>query len=339
MARIGLIDLDGKIPNLALMKLSAHHKALGDEVLLNPVAPKTLFDRLDQTYISVLFQRSRDRAARIAAEYDNVVIGGTGWDLTTTLPPEVENTRPDYDLYTVNDLRIKGIMTTAKRHEKAGVLVNAGIGYTTRGCPRKCKFCVVPKKEGRLHKVAEIGDLINPRSNVVILLDNNFTADPDCIEKLREIKERKLVVDITQGIDVRTMTPDIAKALAEVKHLRSIHYAWDLMPHEKLVLRGMETLKAFVKPWKHLCFMLIGFDTSFDEDLHRFVKIREAGVDPYAMVFNRRDLPENADYLEQRLHHFARWINGRFYKKCQFGEYSNWLKAQQKMQRQNISFC
>ncbi len=229
--RIGLIDFDGKIVNLALMKLSAWHKRQGDTVILNPESNC----QVDKAYCSVIFSRDRDKAARLANIFPNIQFGGTGWDLKTVLPPEIEAMRPDYELYTYSDIykRLAGIITRKKKAEKARIITNAGIGFTSRGCIRSCGFCVVPQKEGRLYETGKIEDLINPKSNVVILLDNNFTASRNCLDKLREIKERNLVIDITQGIDLRTLTPEIAKALSEVKHLRSIHYAWDLILHEQ----------------------------------------------------------------------------------------------------------
>lgn len=317
MKTIGLIDLDGKIPNLALMKLSTHFKSQGCNVILNDFTP----DQVDEVHCSVIFTKNRNKALALAEKFPNIHFGGTGYDLTTILPSEVEACLPDFDLYQVKDLypRVKGIMKQETRVAKVQTLLDAGIGFTTRGCIRKCDFCFVPKKEGKLHQVGEIGDLINPRSKNVIILDNNFTADPDVLEKLAEIKARDLTIDITQGIDVRLMSPEIAKALSEVKHLRHLHYAWDLMPFEHKVMDGIGILSKYVKVWRHLCFMLVGFDTSFEEDMYRLRKIAELGVSPYAMIFNQS--------TDLRLKHFARWVNGRIYKvQPDFEQYEPWMR-------------
>lgn len=315
--KVLLIDFDGKLPNLALMKLSTWHKAQGHEVYLNNC------DNPDKVYISTLFTWNRPKVEKLLQIYPDAEVGGTGWDIHKQLPPEVEACKPDYDLYTLDDIlpRIRGgIATKACKIKKAKQIIDAGIGFTSRGCIRKCGFCFVPPKEGDFRQVASIGKLINPKSNVLILLDNNFTADPDCIEKLHEIRDRGLVVDITQGIDVRLMTPEKAQALSEVKHLRSIHYAWDLMEFERQVLEGIKLLSKFINPWKHMCFMLTGYNTSFEEDYYRFLKLRELKIDPYVM-------PYNLKYPTIKHHHFARWVNGRFYKKCSFEEYEPWVKA------------
>lgn len=316
---IGLIDYDGKIPNLALMKISTYYKAQGEQVEL--VKPGKKYDKV---YCSILFSWNREKAARLQAIYPDIEFGGTGWDINKTLPPEIETCRPDYDLYTVEDIlpRIRGgIAKKESKIRKAEEIINAGIGFTSRGCIRQCGFCIVPKKEGRLHHVAGIEDLLNTRSNVLILLDNNITADHDCIEKLHEIRDRGLVVDITQGIDVRLMTQEIAEALSEVKLLRSLHYAWDLMEFEDQVIRGINLLAQHIKPWKHMCFMLTGFNTTFEEDMYRFQKLNELGVDPYVMPYNKQ-------FKSEKQRHFTRWVNGRIYKVCSFDEYEPWVKAQ-----------
>jgi hypothetical protein len=145
-------------------------------------------------------------------------------------------------------------MTKKRKQLKAAQIVNAGLGFSSRGCVRTCPFCLVYAKEGRLRQDQEIRDIINPKSNVIILNDNCFTSDPYCLDKLREIRERGLIVDINQGCDVRVMTDEIADALASVRHLRHLHYAWDLMEHEGLVLNGIKTLLKAIRPYRHMCY-------------------------------------------------------------------------------------
>lgn len=315
---IGLIDIDSKIPNLALMKISTFYKENGEKVEF--VRPNTEYEKI---YASTIFTRSQDECKKLIDVYgDKIEIGGTGWDIKKVLPGEIENCKPDYDLYSVDEIasRMKGIMTKERKKRKAAEIVNAGIGFTSRGCIRNCGFCFVPKKEGKLRKDTEIKDIINPKSNVIILHDNNLTADPECIDKLHEIRDRKLIVDINQGCDVRLMNDDIAKALSEVRHLRSIHYAWDLMGFENQVMEGIATLSKYIKPYRHMCFMLVGFNTSFEEDMYRFNKLTELNVDPFVMIYNQGK--------DKRLRHFARWVNSRIYKSCRWNEYEPWVKTQ-----------
>ena len=315
--KIGLIDIDGKIPNLALMKISTFYKTQGASVeFVND------HNHYDKIYASAILTKSKEKCEQLQKVYgDRITIGGTGVDNKLRLPVEIENCKVDYDLYTVEmiEKRTRGIMTKVARQLKAQQIVDAGIGFTSRGCVRQCKFCFVPEKEGALKQDTELKDIINPRSNVIILHDNNLTADPQCIDKLHEIRDRKLIVDINQGCDVRLMTDDIAKALSEVNHLRSLHYAWDLMGFEDQVIQGIETLSKHVKRYKHMCFMLVGFNTTFEEDVYRFRKLVEMKVDPYVMRYN--DLPDD------RLKHFERWVNSRIYKSCSFEDYEPWIKS------------
>lgn len=317
---IGLIDIDSKIPNLALMKISKHYKDLGENVEF--VQPSKEYEKV---FASAIFTRSKSKCEELLKIYGNKIeIGGTGWDINKWLPDEIEHSKPDYDLYSVEEIasRMKGIGTKEHKIKKAAEIVNAGMGFTSRGCVRECGFCYVPKKEGKFRDVAEIKDLINPKSNILILHDNNLTADPFCIDKLQEIRDRKLKLDINQGCDVRLVNEDIAKALSEVNHLRSLHYAWDLMGFEQQVMQGIKTLSKYIKPYRHMCFMLVGFNTTFEEDMYRFIKLRELKVDPFVMVYNQKN--------DKKLKCFARWVNSRIYKSCKWDEYTPWIKLNAK---------
>lgn len=119
---IGLIDVDGhNFPNLALMKISAYHKAIGDNVeWANP-----LFGDYDKVYKAKVFTFTEDNYDTYNCE---VVKGGTGYDITSKLPKEIDDMQPDYSLYGIKDI---------------------SYGFLTRGCPNRCKWCIVPIKEAR----------------------------------------------------------------------------------------------------------------------------------------------------------------------------------------------
>ena len=316
---IGLIDIDSKLPNLVLMKISNYYKSLGEQVEF--VKEKGVYSKI---YASAIFTKSEHKCRELIKKHGEILeMGGTGWDLGKRLPPEIESMQPDYSLYTADMIyqRIRGgIGKKETKVAKAQTIVDAGQGFSSRGCVRQCKFCMVPRKEGAFCQVAEIKDLINPKSKVLILNDNNLSADPLAIEKLAEIHDRGLVVDINQGCDIRLMTDELAKALSVVKHLRSIHYAWDLMGFEQQVFRGIKTLSKHIKAYRQMCFILVGFDTDFSEDVYRFQKLREFGVDPFVMVYNQK--------ADERLKHFARWVNSRIYKVSSFESYVPWMNAQ-----------
>jgi len=330
---IGLIDVDGKLPNLALMKISNYYKSLGEQVeFVRPDAEKCSYERI---FASAIFTKSEERCKQLQEKYeDRIEIGGTGWDIEKRMPREIEMMKPDYDLYTVELIypKIGGIMTRERRRQKARQIVNSSMGFTSRGCIRNCSFCFVPKKEGPFRHETDIKDILSFKSNILTLNDNNITADPDCIEKLHEIRDRGLIVDINQGCDVRLMTPEIAAAMAEVRHLRSLHYAWDLMGFEKQVMEGIQVISRFVPISQHMCYCLVGYDTTFEEDMYRVKKLIELGVRPYIMKYNeRRD--------DVRLNHFARWVNSFIFKaEPNFEAYAPWKRDRVNYDRNNRKF-
>lgn len=283
---VGLIDVDSKIPNLALMKISAYHKAQGDTVnLYNP-----LFDIPDLVYASKVFRFTPDYT--YFPQDIPVIKGGTGYSLTDALPEEIENICPDYSLY---------------RCEYA-------IGFTTRGCSRNCPFCVVPQKEGYIRAVDDIYGFWRGQSEIV-LLDNNLTALPDQFEMVcKQLIKEMVRVDFSQGLDIRFITSDMAKLISKVKLKKQIHFAWDNMEDESAVRRGIDVLiKSGVSKHKLMFYVLIGFNTTPDEDLHRVETLRGLGIDPFIMPYNK------ADPYQRK---FARWVNHKaIFKTVKWADY------------------
>ena len=162
--KILLIDLDHtKFPNLALMKLSAYHKAKGDSVSLN-----FALGYYDKVYASCVFPKNKKNLANYP--FKNMEIGGSGIDLKKKLPKEIDSMQPDYSLYNID----------------------YGIGFITRGCIRNCPFCIVPQKEGKLKPNRNPLQIINPKSNKVKFLDNNFLAYSKHAEVLQLISSVNL---------------------------------------------------------------------------------------------------------------------------------------------------
>ena len=327
--RIGLIQVDGKLPNLALMKLSYYYKSLGATVEF--AKPNVKYDKV---YAAVLFSWNREKSMQLHAQYENVEIGGTGIDLVKTLPPEIHRCPPDYNLYTIEMVyeRIRsGIRSQEASILKAKEIISMGTGFTSRGCDRFCPFCVVPIKEGCLRQENSISELINPLSNLVTFYDNNMSHDPYCLDKLQEIRDRDLTIDISQGIDIRDISDELAYGFSTVRHMRQLHYAWDLMAFEQQVLNGIRTLTKYIKTWRQKCFVIVGFNTTFEEDMYRVKTLMDLGVTPYVMKYNNQE-------DDIRLNHFARWVNGFFFKICTFDAYDPWVKAQQRPWRMDDLF-
>lgn len=200
---IGLIDVDNtRFPNLALMKLSAMHKQLGDSVeWYDP------FENYDIVYKSKVFTFTQDYRYPIN-NAGKVIKGGSGYDLTTVLPERAEYITPDYSIYPY-------------------VSENTAYGYLTRGCVNKCRWCIVPQKEGSIRPYMDIDDVASGRKNVVLMDNNILAAGEYCMEQLKKIIDRGYRVDFNQAMDARLVTPEIADMLVKVKWIRHIRLGCD----------------------------------------------------------------------------------------------------------------
>lgn len=274
--KIALIDVDSKIPNLALMKLSAYHKRMGDEVKLY----EPMFDHPDLCYASKIFDFTPDY------EYYptdcEIIRGGTGFDMHAKLPEEAENIMPDYSLFNCE----------------------YAMGRFTRGCIRRCPWCVVPKMDGnKVRQVANLSDFWDGQK-VVRLLDDNIMADADIFSNACEQLSKAGVKVIWEALDIRLVNEQTARALASVKNQKSIHFAWDGKAQDRFIVPGIEKLKAAgIKPWRLMFYVLIGFDTTREYDLHRVMTLHQLGAHPFVMPFDKSDRYQKD---------FARWCNNKF---------------------------
>ena len=272
MALIGLHDADQTgFPNLALMKLSAHHKAKGDDVeWWMPL--RGGYDRL---YSSKVFTFTEGDPYLP----ETAIVGGTGSGNLEDLPHEIESLCPDYDLYGIN----------------------YSMGFLTRGCPRKCDWCVVPAKEGGIRPDADIEDFA--RHEEVVLLDNNILAHQHGLEQLEKIAGMGLRIDCNQGLDARLITEEIAALLARVKWRAPIRLACDHMGMMKYVGRAVEALRYHnAVPRRYFCYVLV---RDIDDALQRVRFLKGLDVDPFAQPY----IPEDGTDPDPEWKHFARWVN------------------------------
>lgn len=286
--RIGLIDVDGKhFPNLALMKLSAWHKANGDSVEM--ALPLSRYDRV---YASKVFSFSHD--IDYLPMTDDLRRGGTGYDMASMLPDDVEHIRPDYSLYGVRD---------------------TAYGFLTRGCPRGCKFCIVAAKEGRAScKVADLSEWWSGEKNIV-LMDPNILASPDCVDLLGQLAQSGAFVDVNQGFDVRLLN-DSNVPLIQSMRVKRIHFAWD--GNEDLTEQFVQASGYFskqIRAHRVTVYVLVNFDTSIEWDLYRINTLSRLGFDPFVMVYDKINAPKVIRKL-------ARWCNMKaVFKSVPWDEY------------------
>ena len=198
--KIGLIDVDGHgFPNLALMKISAFEKSNG-----NDVEWWNGLKYYDRVYQAKVFDETYSKDNEYCIMADEILRGGTGYDLENKLPEEIEHQCPDYSLY--------------PQYTK-----NIAYGFLTRGCPRGCKFCIVAKKEGlKSVQVAELGEFWKGQKNIK-LLDPNITACEDSEKLFDELIKSNAWIDFTQGLDARILTD---KHIEQINRMKYIGHAW-----------------------------------------------------------------------------------------------------------------
>lgn len=295
--KIGLIDVDGHhYPNLALMKLSAWHKARGDTVEW-----WWGWGQYDRVYMSKVFDETYTPDIPEPLNVKEIIKGGTGYGLDNKLPEEVEHIYPDYSIY----------------HE---LTKDTAYGFLTRGCPRGCHFCVVAEKEGcGSVKVANLSEWWRGQRNIV-LMDPNILACPDHMELLGQLADSKAWVDINQGLDCRLLTEQNIEAINRIK-LKEIHFAWDYMKESESVLRGLKLYASLATRKPHgqygTVFCLTNYDTTMEENLYRIYTLRDMGYDPYVMIYDK-------PHAQREIKHLQRWCNNRmiFKKEPDFHNYN-----------------
>ncbi len=238
--QIGLHDAEmehikGKIfPNYALMKISAWHKAQGDNVeWWNPLK------NYDVVYSSKIFDFTPENPYLP----ENTIRGGTGYadvPIWQQLRQEVDQLFPDYSIYPACDY---------------------AIGYITRGCPNNCRWCVVPSKEGEIKPYRSWRQLIRPDSKKLVLMDNNILASDFGIAQLEELTRQNYAIDLNQGMDARLVDERVAKILAGLKWIKYIRFSCDQQAQIEPIMRTAELMGKYgVKPYRLFIYLLVTAD-------------------------------------------------------------------------------
>jgi hypothetical protein len=309
--KVRLTHVDGKLPNLALMKLAHWHRAQGDEITLARTPSPSMFEpEYDRVYGSSIFGWSKPVIQRLKDAYPDAIIGGTGIDdWTTTIEEQIgerEYEHYDYSIYPEYQF---------------------SMGFTQRGCRLNCGFCVVPKKEGRPRSVNTVWDIWRPgKEKKIVLLDNDFFGQSEWRQRVEEIKEGGFKISINQGINVRLINEEGATALASLPYYdenfttRRLYTAWDNVGQEDIFFKGVNLLKdAGIPPAHLMVYMLVGYDPTetMDRIMYRYQKMVDFGCKPYPMVYN------NAN---PQLKRFQRWVIRHYHEFIPWEEYG---KAQE----------
>lgn len=293
--KILMIDIDShNFPNLALMKLSSYLKSNNHNVAflkLSKADKKNILqgqmpffkDEFDGILAACVFEENKE-IANALIDY-GVVVGGTGLTLNPrcNLPAKIEKLYPDYDLYNIKDV---------------------AYGFLTRGCPRSCPFCIVSKKEGNKSiKVANLSNFWNGQKTIK-LLDPNLLACDEHMDLLEQLINSKSYVDFTQGLDARLINQDNINLLKQVK-VKAFHFAWDNPRDEKIKEKFLFIRKNFTLNYRYFkVYVLTNFWSSFEDDLNRVYWLRDNGLDPYVMIYDKPNAPKE-------IRHLQRWVNNK----------------------------
>lgn len=306
--KIRLTQIDGKLPNLALMKLSHFFKSQGHEVYFEKSVVRSVFEPdYDLVFGSAIFSTSQKKLELFRSHFPSAMIGGTGsgekWvveDFTGHDYPDLY----DYSIYPEFE---------------------HSIGFSQRGCRLRCKFCVVPSKEGKNRSVNSVEDIYrgHPYPKNLLLLDNDFFGQPDWREKSKQIIQGGYKVCFSQGINVRLFDREAAAVLGQMRYYddaferRRIYTAWDNLRDAEIFFRGIGYLTdAGIKPDEIMVYFLCNYwEKGLTSDVwERFTRMVEIGLRPYPMVFDI----ENAS---QELKKFQTWVIRRAYMKIPFADY------------------
>lgn len=289
---IGILAVDSNFPNLALMKISAYHKARGDQVeWYNPLC------EYDKVYTAKVFTFTPDYNYYINA--NQIEKGGTGYDIEKVLPVEVDRLQPDYSIYNIDS--------------------NLSYGFLTRGCPNRCKWCVVPKKEGKISPYMDIEEITAGRKKA-ILMDNNILASNYGLQQIEKIIKLGVKVDFNQGLDARLITDEIARLLAKVKWIKRIRFGCDTPGQIAEVERASALIdKHGYKGEYFLYCILMDFKESFARV--NYWKSKSRRFLPHCQPF--RDLNNPHQIIPQWQKDMAHWADRKeIYMSCDFKDFS-----------------
>lgn len=299
------VDINSKYPNLVLMKLSAWIKSKlrpgsYSVDLLYPadiLKGSNIFKQYDVMYGACVFTENRHLAEALSLK--GVTVGGSGTGKhEIVLRPDQEHIMPDYSLYGIND---------------------TAYGFLTRGCFRRCPFCIVSEKEGATScKVADLSEFWAGQ-RYIKLLDPNLLACPDHLQLMQQLADSKARIDFTQGLDVRLLNRENIAILNDIKTER-IHFAWDNPKDETIqpALLNFLQFSNLKEVKRRTVYVLTNYWSTHQEDLFRVYWLRDNGFDPYVMIYDKVHAPKITRYLQ-------RWVNNKriFRKVRDFKDYDH----------------
>lgn len=255
---------------------------------------------------------------------NKVVYGGTGFKDNKPLPEEIEHEAPDYSLYDSyieHDLKHK---PTYWNNYK-----NYSIGFSTRGCFRKCAFCV-NRNYSKVEFHSNVSEWLDTSRKYIYLCDDNILGFKDWRAVFEELAETNKPFQFKQGLDIRLLTEEKAEVLSKAKYHGEFIFAFD-------DIKDKEIIEEKLKLWRKHCrkstkfYVLAGFEYQDEREIisvfERVKLLSKYGCIPYFM--------RHKNYLNSKYRalfvHLARWFNmPQFFKKTTFREFCQANQAHKK---------
>lgn len=350
--KVAIIDADllgrtkHRFPNLVCEKLSAYWKERGAKVELKLNYEE--LEKYDEVFISKVFTdtwvpnwilEKVDMDAGTADLPSNIHVGGTGFFFAhaPNLNDEIEHHMPDYHLY---DEWINGEVERAKEeHERAGKHFNKSsfmvqfkeytdysIGFVTRGCFRKCPFCVNQKYD-RVFLHSPLEEFYDSTRKKVCLLDDNVLGCPQWKDILEELIALKKPFKFKQGMDERILTEEKCKLLFNASYDGDYTFAFDNVSDYDLIHNKLKLIRKYSKATNIKFYVLVGFESTDASDIENMWKRVELLMRyqclPYIMRYrNKNETPWKDSKYRGMYVTMARWCNQpSFFKKKSFRQY------------------
>lgn len=230
-----------------------------DDLAFFGMPPLLIPPQVDEVHISCAFTWLKDISEYLAYQWDAVAptrIGG----------PAYANSSGDF---------------------VPGMYLKTGYTITSRGCPNKCWFCSVWKREPKLIEL--------PICDGYNVLDDNLLACSDRhIKKVFEMLARqKEKIEFTGGLEAKRLKQWHIEAIQKLR-IEQMFFAYDTPDDEEPLRIAAKMLReAGYERHKLRCYVLVGYDgDSFEKAEKRLNTVIECGMFPMAMLYRNEKEPD-----------------------------------------------